>query len=126
MIKCKVSQDKCRDCVKGECPQRYEFISKAEREEIIKSAIRHFGETHQEDKAIEEMSELTKALLKMRAADDSQGYQNVLDCVEDVLEEMIDVQIMLDQLKHIYGWDMVTEQKKLIKLKGLIEDGEGS
>lgn len=54
-----------------------------------------FGKKSQTDMAIEEMSELTKALLKYRRN----------PCVEkrmDILEEIADAQIMLDQLKIMY------------------------
>lgn len=41
-------------------------ISLANRHQILQDAIKHYGAEHQVDRAIEEMAELTKALLKMR------------------------------------------------------------
>jgi len=68
--------------------------------EILEKAIETYGEDAQIDKAIEEMSELTKALLKDR--------HRTKDYEEDILfdavaEEMADVHIMLEQLSMIYN-----------------------
>ena len=60
------------------------------REQILKAAIEKYGRGTQRDKAIEELSELIRALAR---ADDA----------ENVAEEMADVRIMLDQLEIIFG-----------------------
>ena len=57
------------------------------REQILKTAIRKYGPGTQRDKAIEELSELIRALAR---ADDA----------ENVAEEMADVRIMLDIQKY--------------------------
>lgn len=73
-----------------------------EHERILKHAISHYGEAHQIDKAIEEMSELTKALLKLRHAE--KDYE--LDILQKaVAEEIADVGIMLRQLRMIFDFD---------------------
>lgn len=59
------------------------------REKILRAAIRKYGPGAQRDKAIEELSELIRALAR---ADDP----------ENVAEEMADVRIMLDQLEIIF------------------------
>ncbi len=60
------------------------------REKILRAAIRKYGRGPQQMKAIEELSELIRALAR---ADDP----------ENVAEEMADVRIMLDQLEIIFG-----------------------
>ena len=63
---------------------------------IMLNAINLFGDHAQIDMAIEEMSELTKELLK-----DRRGKENR----SDIAMEMADVYIMLEQLKFIFGID---------------------
>ena len=63
--------------------------------EVLRNAIVRFGNDSQVDMVIEEMSELTKALLKARRAGIKQ-YNT-----PSVLEEFVDVEICLDQLKLI-------------------------
>ena len=60
------------------------------REKILTAAIRKYGRGAQRDKAIEELSELIRALARC-------------DDKENVAEEMADVRIMLDQLEIIFG-----------------------
>jgi len=67
----------------------------ADNRSIICEAIDFFGEDNQVDKAIEEMAELTKALLKNRHEKSSCNYNNVN-------EEIADVAIMLEQLIMIF------------------------
>lgn len=66
-------------------------------DELLNKAIHTYGKEAQTDMMIEEMSELTKALLKYRR---NPNGEKVLD---DIKEEMADVQIMLDQMIIIYG-----------------------
>ena len=60
------------------------------RHDILTAAIRHYGKGNQWAKAIEELSELIRALAR---SDDH----------DNIAEEMADVRIMLDQLEIIYG-----------------------
>lgn len=64
--------------------------------EILSNAVQTYGKAHQVDIAIEEMSELTKALLKDR--------RNI-GAIDDVLEELADVYIMICQLMLIFTVD---------------------
>lgn len=66
------------------------FISDAQKQ-VLLNAVNTFGEQAQMDMVIEEMAELTKALLKMRRK--PHGSTQL-----DVLEEFADVLIMLLQL----------------------------
>lgn len=79
------------------------------REQILKATIRKYGPGAQRDKAIEELSELIRALARC-------------DDAENVAEEMADVRIMLDQLEIMFGnHDRVRqwEFKKLQRLNAL-------
>lgn len=67
---------------------------------IFQQAIDHYGDVCQQDKFIEEASELTKALLKLRYAKPTGVEHDILS--DAVAEEMADVEIMLMQLHMIY------------------------
>lgn len=68
---------------------------------IYNKAINHFGHDQQHLKLIEEMAELTQAILKRT----------------NVAEEISDVTIVLDQLKLIYPEWKTWEQIKLKRLE---------
>lgn len=85
------------------------------RKEIEQRALHIFGENSQVDKAIEEMSELTKALLKYRI-----GFATL----DEIREESGDVQIMLDQLRMLYGSTADMEEYKLNRLWARMEARE--
>ena len=60
---------------------------------ICRAAVDHFGEKSQIIVAIEEMSELTKALTK---------WEREIGSTSEIAEEIADVEIMLAQLKYIF------------------------
>ena len=82
------------------------------RKEIEGRAINTYGEQPQVDVAIEEMSELTKALLKYRI-----GFATL----DEIREEAGDVQIMLDQMRIIFGDTSSQEEYKLNRLWARME-----
>ena len=85
------------------------------KDAIYREAIAHYSPMAQKNKAIEELSELIRALSR--------------DDLDNVAEEMADVRIMLGQLEMIYGnRDRVREIEwmKLTRLKERISDGEKS
>ena len=91
-------------------------------ESIMQQAIKTYGVQAQCDVAIEEMAELTKAIMKIRrVADDYEKTQPALD---NLLEEIADVDIMVDQLKIMWGPKQVEEyrEKKLERLAKRLED----
>ena len=90
-----------------------------EREgKILESAIK--GEEAQIVVAIEEMSELTKALSKyLRYYVAEQGDHGQI--VADIREEMADVGIMLNQMELIFGDPTEEEILKLLRLEQRIE-----
>ena len=80
---------------------------------ILKCAIETYGVDAQIDIAIEECSELIKALIKFRR-NNGEG-----STVVDVCEEVADVQIMLDQLRLIFDKQVIEDMRidKLLRLK---------
>lgn len=94
-------------------------MTSEQREGIMQRAIATYGKNCQMDVAIEEMSELIKALCKIKRADI--GAERCA-AVENAVEEIADVQIMLDQLRLILGCDTTAiEVEKLERLKGRID-----
>lgn len=87
------------------------------RKEILEKAIDTYGMHAQVDMCLEEMAELSKALLKMRRPDG-----NIADKLDNIREEIADVQIMIDQMKMIYGEELVekSERLKLARLENRI------
>lgn len=78
-------------------------------EKTLKTAVETYGKEAQTDMMIEEMSELTKALLKHRRNPSAETLENIK-------EEMADVQIMLDQMRMIYGDNSGYRAEKLLRL----------
>ena len=78
-----------------------------ERNKKIKDIANHYGVVHQSKKAIEEMSELTKALCKLdeNPALDSRNKRYL----DDVMEEIADVIVMMEQLKLFFGQNRIEE-----------------
>jgi len=85
-----------------------------EQKNTLIHAINHFGVEHQIDKAIEEMGELITALARRRL-DRSRR--------EDIAEEIADVIITANQLRIIYGGELVDGliDQKLSRLEDTID-----
>ena len=87
--------------------------------DVLTDAIRTLGVDSQIDKAIEEMSELIKALLKLRRAEKSNESCNSDKLIANIAEEIADVRITTDQLMMIFkcGADVATyEHEKIARL----------
>lgn len=69
------------------------------RPEVLQQAIDTYGSRAQEEMAIEEMSELTKAIVKRHRAKDAPSYDKAM---RNIAEEIADVIIMLTQLLMFY------------------------
>ena len=94
--------------------------------DILKYAIDIYGHAAQTDMMIEEMSELSKALLKYRRAIRSHSSANELvSALDAVIEEIADVGIMLDQMRVIYGDDHSERRKKIDRLAQRLGIGGG-
>lgn len=79
-------------------------------------AVNTYGELSQIHMAVEEMAELTKALMKDRR--DDVNHKAVR---ENIIEEIADVEIMIDQLKLIYHCFSDAENVKNFKINRLAE-----
>lgn len=91
--------------------ERYETtgLPTTNRPEVLQECVDTYGAEAQVDMAVEEMSELTKALLKYRRKE-AQDSKDLEAARENILEEVADVIIMLTQLIMIYGGrDLVQE-----------------
>ena len=91
-------------------------------ESIMQQAIKTYGVQAQCDVAVEEMAELTKAIMKLRrVADDYGKTQAALD---NLLEEIADVDIMIEQMKIMWGPKQVEEyrRRKLERLERRLND----
>ena len=84
---------------------------------IYRVAVNTYGEESQVGMMIEEMSELTQALCKMKRGKD-----------HNITEELADVEIMLNQLKLMFGQMEVEEWKiiKLARLDKMLREGENN
>jgi phosphoribosyl-ATP pyrophosphohydrolase len=78
---------------------------------IYTKAIAHFGTEPQHLKLIEEMAELTQAIIKR-----TQGHEH------NIAEEIADTQIVLDQLKLLHPDWISWQQVKLARLQNLINN----
>ena len=93
------------------------------RTSLYKKAVWKFGMKSQILMAIEEMSELTKALLKfLRNMDHSQGDGKAI--LDNIDEERADVQIMLKQLDVIFRNNSKMMENKLAHLKKIVEESD--
>ncbi len=90
--------------------------------QILCTALTKYGIDKQTDMMIEEMSELTKALLKLRRFHDSISLAPAL--AANVIEEIADVGIVLEQMRIYFSPAAVDEQKqykldRLAKMLGI-------
>ena len=70
--------------------------------DVLKRAIQVYGGMGQSDIAIEEMAELTKAIIKKRRLFARAPAKALAKCNTKICEEIADVYIMLEQLAVIY------------------------
>ena len=90
---------------------------KTDKTKVLKEAIQTYGQNAQIDMAIEEMSELTKALLKDRRSLISQKLE--------VAEEIADVLITVEQLIMIYDNEELVNKTVNSKIARLAERLKG-
>lgn len=81
-------------------------------EETLNQAIKVYGPDMQQNIAIEEMSELTKEICKVK-----RGMGSKLN----LAEEIADVEIMIQQLKIIHDVDSMVDVFKIKKIERLKE-----
>jgi DNA polymerase III delta prime subunit len=90
-----------------------------DEEEIDKKAIETWGKKLQVIVTVEELSELSKELMKyLRKSELGKIDNRILEaCNSRILEEMADVEIMLNQLKMIFNNKERFESYKKLKLE---------
>lgn len=71
------------------------------REEKIRTIARHYGYDAQSRQCIEEMAELTQAINKYwrKCGNGQSTGKSKKECMDNLIEEIADVQIMLEQMK---------------------------
>lgn len=82
------------------------MILSDEQRDVCKLAIEIYDVDNQIYQAIEEMAELTKALLKLRR-ENPENKEKVNKRIADIEEETADVAIMIAQLEMIFDADNV-------------------
>lgn len=85
--------------------------------EVYDFFIKKYGIESQHIQCIEEMSELTMALCKLKRYQDC---DNKSDIVENIKEELADVLNMIEQLIFYYGIEDI-EQIRTDKIKRILE-----
>ena len=84
------------------------------QKEIISLILEHYTHREQKIKTVEELTELSEIIL--------QDYNKKEISTNKVLEEIADVEIMLEQLRRIYGLSRATISLKINqKLKRQLE-----
>ena len=78
-------------------------------ENIYKRAIDVWGIESQSNVMVEELAELTFALMKMRR---SGTDEQMVVRYDNVCEEIADVRLMLNQMEHIYNKDTIDNYYK--------------
>lgn len=93
-----------------------------EEQEVYEKAIKKWGRIFQHLMLFEEMAELQKAVIKLMREKDP---IIMMDKCNDVIEELVDVEIMLEQLKVLLNMPDATifyikKREKLEKLKKIV------
>lgn len=99
------------------------MIITKEKAEIYKGAVEKWGMDAQVNMAIEEMAELISALQHYRRQE-TWGHKATID---DIADEVADVEIMMEQLRFMFGIDSLKlfqiKEKKLNRVKELLNNG---
>lgn len=89
--------------------------------EVLEKAVKTYGCMHQTIKAAEELSELLVALNKWLGMSENEDYIR-----DNIREECADVEIMLGQLKIIFGDWSDWKHYKLDRLEGRLNAINGT
>lgn len=80
-----------------------------------RAILDHYGKEVQQRQLVEECAELIQAITKAERAAETSDYQKCRATVSNLIEEIADVEIMLEQIKSLYGCRKqvaaLTEQK---------------
>ena len=100
------------------------MLTHEERLKIYDEATKLWGLVAQYDKCVEEMAEMIVAINKYKRKVLYKEYQNDDKVIKNLVEEIADVSICLEQMKHFfkdYKIDEVIEQKMQKFLKEIEE-----
>ena len=103
-----------------------QILPEIKNPEVLQKAIDRFGYRTQSDMAIEEMSELTKALLKHRRGCPSGTVNDLRRLRENIVEETADVIVMIAQMIMMYDYrgDVQAEVDfKINRLRERLKEG---
>ncbi len=86
--------------------------------QIYEAAVAKWGTGPQMGMLVEECAELIQSTMKLLNRNESPGYS--------FFEELADVEIMLGQMRVIFGDEAIdiTKKEKLLRLQGLLEKEE--
>jgi len=87
---------------------------------IYQKTVEHFGEDKQILKCVEEMAQLQQAIIKFQLSEPKVVCEQHL--LLNLIEEIVDVEIMLEQVKCIFSSEIekqIYEKYKSIKLEEL-------
>ena len=90
-------------------------------DEQIKEIAEHYGYDNQSLQLIEEMAELTQAVNHLRRYTDYNEFKHR----QEVYEEIADVEIMIEQIKHLLSCHEEVEAFKDYKVKRQIDRMKG-
>ena len=90
------------------------MILSDEQRDVCKLAIEIYGVNNQVDMCLEEMSELTKALLKYRRYSEAPNISKERKdgLLANIIEEIADVIVMCEQMAMVHGEDYVEAMLK--------------
>lgn len=89
--------------------------------EAIKSIAEFYGYKHQRKKLIEEMAELTVEICHL----DERGDYEDFEQRQGIYEEMADVEVVLDQIKHLLNCEDEVKAMKEYKVRRQLDRIEG-
>ncbi len=89
------------------------MVANKERDEVFQRCIDIYGSKSQQDVMIEEMSELTKAILKLRRA--LRSKESTIGLRDKIIDEIADVEIMCRQMELVYNAE--TEVEEMVNRK---------
>ena len=88
-------------------------------EEMLKFIAKHYGYEHQSRQCIEEMAELTQAINKYWRKEIPN--RNNHELLNKIYEEMADVEVCLEQMKHLLNCSDEVEAVKIYKVEREIQ-----
>ena len=102
-----------------------EYHKTEKRDAAYRRIISEYGADPQIDVAIEEMSELIKALLKLRRVHKKADCNARLECRKAIIDELADVSIMIRQMEILFQAEEETDKRIDTKIVRQLKRMEG-